>query len=1267
MEFNSSGILKKNSLDGIALKESIDKPEPKPFKYDGLDYMREGVGEELNITLAPLARPFIATGYNTVAAYNRSLGTLFEHLDCMTDFIADKTGMEKGGLFENLADIYNGNTTYWQNQAQKYNSGFLDEMIGEAIGGAPFGVAEFMAGVPYAGFLGAAEAHKEDRSVVVGVLTEAGKRGVLGAIFKMISPLKQYLKAPTMGGVFGIQSASEGAEPREIAKGFGTGFLYSMTSPGGRMGLNEVRKNLRIQVNLKGHGGIPKPEKLKPGERIKQLTADTEANAAHHVRNDMVKLAVETRKLKKTNPAGYKKGMAELGKMESLFNKTMEFGKWMEDHNRHLQPRALKTEKITYSQPGVVDLIRDRRCNLNLANYKTNLFANELERTLSKTEREAIPFIIEKTKVSPGLGRLDLEEVVSKKEKKNLQQVAEKVQTHFSKSWDDIVKANPEMSIGEIENYVTHIWDIPKNRKQEITNWFATENRFLKKRYIDNLNTGIEKGLVPKTLDIADIIRIHDSVTNRVIENNKFVDKLNELTQDGIPMIQRVDKAPADWIYYDHPVLKKQLVVKKELVKGKEVSPKLREILVEIGVAVGRKLDPDGTTQGIYFPGERVIRIQEKASARILAHEIGHHIDYSLELTKTKFLDNFKDELFAINKERIKLHEGTELEKYARSPEEQIAEFFGELFTKPERTVRVAPNATSFVLDIMSKDGSLSRLLDFDFEKSAKQLIKEQVLMVHKLGVKVHPDLKKPLDVVFQSTMQHGAIQGYEMANGLLKKTWLSLSLFHHLALSETAVAMMGPGKAAKIFFNPVKLYGALAKNELDIFKKTDLAQDFIKHTGQVGATVDIPVAMIQQKMNDFAFKTKDIPLINRTTEFAASFNAQWDRALWSFLHDSLKIYAYESLVTKLNPRLDTRKQKIEMAQLVNDTFGGQNWETLMVSPRTLQVARWMLLSPDWTYSTLRQAMAPTGVGAIFKETKGLRQKAGAMFWMKAALYYGMGINVLNAVFRTHDETQYPEFYPESPGLFMWDNTMGHKTHLFLGRWEDGSERYLRWGKQFRELPELFWDSTGGFSPVSASLKKVGGKMAPGLQVGSQIFTGHSLSGFKNRDIAEKQGWERVAGIAKTLLKTPFPFMSRNLMDESKEFHLTDVAMPSSKGFTRYKAIEYFKTAIYKKDEVLLREIYQEVLRNNLPPQTLFHSALIMVKAESTREYNQSLATIQDVDDRLRTETSPVIIKGLSNLRKRMAKENMDRVLGLRLLDKSIMELNAHDRTGNNN
>jgi len=64
----------------------------------------------------------------------------------------------------------------------------------------------------------------------------------------------------------------------------------------------------------------------------------------------------------------------------------------------------------------------------------------------------------------------------------------------------------PDMSASQIENYVTHIWDLNKKQKKEITNWFITQNRFLKKRYIETLKEGIEKfGLKPRTFRLLEI------------------------------------------------------------------------------------------------------------------------------------------------------------------------------------------------------------------------------------------------------------------------------------------------------------------------------------------------------------------------------------------------------------------------------------------------------------------------------------------------------------------------------------------------------------------------------------------------------------------------------------------------------------------------------------------------------------------------------------------------------------------------------------------
>jgi hypothetical protein len=419
---------------------------------------------------------------------------------------------------------------------------------------------------------------------------------------------------------------------------------------------------------------------------------------------------------------------------------------------------------------------------------------------------------------------------------------------------------------------------------------------------------------------------------------------------------------------------------------------------------------------------------------------------------------------------------------------------------------------------------------------------------------------------------------------------------------------------------------------------------------------------------NELHRKSKGIIGAEQITKLAKTFNQKWDKALWDYLHDSLKLYGYEHLVSKLDPKKtkSMTKAKREIAQLVNDTFGGQNWETLLVNPKTVQIMGWGLLSPDWTLSTVRQAMSPLGFGKVYKETAGIRAKVGALFWVKAALYFGVGMNLINMLNRKRDEEENPELYKKSypKGLDFWDYTMfgnaiGHGTHLFMGRYKDGSERYLRWGKQFRELPEFIFDQ-GKFNPVTASLKKIGGKTSPVAQLGSQIFTGHSPSGFKNRMIADKRGTERAIGIFKTLLGSPLPFSTQSMRQEGKQWKLTDLAMPSSKGISKFKAVQLFKIAISEKDERLFKEVYQDAQMNNLDAYGLFKTSLQIMKSETSRDIKSTVKSIEEAEAQLKTTRNIQARKTLERLIKRLKKQR-DQIEGSeKLLDTSLEDLEAY-------
>ena len=1259
---------------GVSERPDV-REEPPPFDIDGMLTEFSRLSPELQAldpdasfadVIYPWTKPFMSVGYTAAAAVNRGAGMFAEHLDLLSEYVEEKTGYAldtSGDFYEKAAQTYEDNAKYWQERAQKIGPSFLEELFGEAIGGAVPGIAEFLLNIPYHAALGAAEAGEEGKSELAGALMGATERGILGLVFRAMGPLKQYLRAPAMGTIFGLQTAKEeGAGPREIAKGLGTGAIYSLSSPGGMMGLNEIRRNLRTEMS----------KREATLEQNKRVVRESGEGKEQPEGEGPKRGETGTAKSYASVSAGGKKPPEVIPPKRPMITQEQ---KKRAEKAKQIKETQLAIESAEQAENAVVEAIRQRRYNLNLAAYETNLFVNSVEQVTTRQQREVLPFIIERTDIPKRLKRPDIKAIYAE-QRANLEPIAEQVRKHFDEGWEKMKAHIPDMSAEQIENYVTHIWNVPRSKRRMVSNWFVTQNRFLKKRYIETLKEGIDElGLTPKVLDIAEIIRVHDSVMNRAIENSKFVEFLSGLKYEGAPLIERADKAPQDWVYFDHPALRRTLVIPGEAKMGEKISPELRAILEDMGVAIGRRISPTvfgkpSRMAGQYRPGDPPeVRFQRFMENSTIAHEIGHHIDSVLRLGE-KFLNDFKTELYALNRERIeasKSEPGKYGIDYTTSAPEQIAELFAFLFTKPEVAYERAPNATKYVLERLKEDGTLSRLLTVDFEKSAKNLIEEQLNTMIKLPVKVHPDLVKPLRVVFDSNVPSQVAAAYDTMNGILKKAKLSISLFHHVALGETGVAIMGPGKVGEIYFNPVKIYNALVNREFDVFEKEPIARDAISHGLQVGATADIPVHMIQAKLNNLARMTKNIPFINRTTEFVRTFNETWDRALWDYLHDTQKLYAYEALVSKIDPaRGGITKQKREIAQFVNDTFGGQNWDTLMVSPQMIRFGTRTLLSLDWTVSTVRQALAPTGIGKIYDETAGLRRSMGQMFWVKAALYFGVGMNMLNAAFRTWDEKKYPHLYEGENRTFMdrtmFGNTTGRKTYLFVGRYDDRSERYLRWGKQFRELPELFYDDTG-FSPATAALKKVGGKTSPNLQLATELFTGVSPSGFKNDDIFGESGWQRVWGIAQTLVAAPLPFSVRAISEESKEWKVTDIAMPSTKGMTRYRAVQLFKHAIAESDERMLKEVYQETLRNNLPAYSIFKTSLTILKAEATREFNDGIEAMDDIQKRLAEVESPADMKRIENILKRMLKESEDRQLGIRLLDKAIIDLRAYEIT----
>jgi hypothetical protein len=850
--------------------------------------------------------------------------------------------------------------------------------------------------------------------------------------------------------------------------------------------------------------------------------------------------------------------------------------------------KKIETRSVKEAKEFVHEMIIQRAGNLSKKKLKSESFnLYSITKKLNKAEREAFIFHRQKTDVPKQLNRPDLEKTLSESKDK-LEAVNKNVGEYLDEAFREFERENKDFSDKQIENYVTQLWDIPKNKIKTTTRWFTTRNPFLKKRFIDTYKEGIEKGLKPKTLDISELVNIYDNMRFTVQENKKFLENMKRLRVEGMPIFEVSSKAPMDWESYDHPALRKNVFIPTgKLVEGQQVSPDLRIILRDMGIQIGRRIsNSEGITEGlsIFDDKTKTIRLKQFFKNKTLAHEIGHHIDKSTGLGKA-FVEKHKNELLELNKERTELLKGTEFEDYANTSQEQIAELFAFMWTEPDVAVAKAPNAMAEALEVLANDNVMKQLIDFDFEKKAKTTVQEQVNIIREVPVKVHPDLKQHLDVVFGDTLDFGIVgNSLGTLNAYMKKSILSLSFFHHYALSETSLGIFGaktPEIAKRI------LTDAMKKTPAPL-KKQEIAADALEHTLTLGNLIDIPVGRIQQDLRKLANLTKDKAIIGRVTQAAESFNKAWDKALWTYLHDGFKLYAYEHLVSKMPENTkDVTAYKRSVASIVNDTFGGQNWEALLVTPAMRQISSAILLSPDWTLSTIRQALSPISfrtdipglrlLGIQPGEIVGVRRRIGSMFWIKAMFYYTMLSNMSNILFRTLDRERNPEKYPPIKfGILdytMLGNTVGHKTHLFFGRNKDGTERYLRLGKQFRELFEFVYDfaqmpvdsiAKVFLSVPSAAKKRLGVKMSPVTQWASGVMFGKTPSGWDIKGIQDAESWEWAFEVAKHTGQSFLPFSSRRLLRPDVDFLVTDVFAPQSKGMSEFRAKKWIKEGLHR-------------------------------------------------------------------------------------------------------
>lgn len=521
----------------------------------------------------------------------------------------------------------------------------------------------------------------------------------------------------------------------------------------------------------------------------------------------------------------------------------------------------------------------------------------------------------------------------------------------------------------------------------------------------------------------------------------------------------------------------------------------------------------------------------------------------------------------------------------------------------------------------------------------------KELPLLMKTSVKVHPEIADYVSSIFEVQKNSDFWNMYDALNGMIKQTLLGFSGFHGYALSESSVGNAGVMKTLKEL-NPKKFVDAIKNGNYDVYKNEEAAKRAIKAGVQLGTPSDLQRNLVEETL-------KKIPLVGKYVAGAVSWN---NKVLWDVLHNNFKVLAFNTAIENLGGNV-SKEQERAVAQWVNDSFGGQAWELLGIKKSSVKAASRILLSPDWNFSTIRQAAAAinsewaddllnnsnigkkvgklTGIGEE-KGTQGARGKIGRGFWLRSALFFTVFYNVLNAAFREWDRDKHPELYPKEMtpmDYSIWSNSYPMDNiydrimpKVFIGRNSDGTARMLRVGKQFREVPEF----------ITEPISKFGGKTAPIINISSQVGLGMSPSdvvnkmlgkeAYLNQDIwngygenaRRKQGLELAKGRAVALGKSLVPYIGSKYIGGKHEFSAWDFVAQTNAGATKSKVYKQAKAAFENGQPEKIKEIKIHAYKDGLKKadiNKMVGYAEKNYKVENTKKYKgQFVSAIENKD-----------------------------------------------------
>jgi hypothetical protein len=207
------------------------------------------------------------------------------------------------------------------------------------------------------------------------------------------------------------------------------------------------------------------------------------------------------------------------------------------------------------------------------------------------------------------------------------------------------------------------------------------------------------------------------------------------------------------------------------------------------------------------------------------------------------------------------------------------------------------------------------------------------------------------------------------------------------------------------------------------------------------------------------------------------------------------------------------------IAAELNAVYGGLHWENLGVNRMTQEMARFLLLAPDWTFSNV------FNVKMTFENSEG--GNMARAFWIRSALG-GIAFTQAYSLLMTQDAALVVKKFKERPFYAL--------THAYLGRDAQGRDIWQNVGFRGATSDTInLISNVALYGPFEGPARSLVGKAAPGFRT---LFELYMNEDFLHHKIVDPNfTWTANAirsgeHVAKGVL--PIPFSVTNLYDMLK-------------------------------------------------------------------------------------------------------------------------------------